>query len=171
MEVKKGNAKKKQNGRSSPIPEKPYGAHEETLMYASEFEVAYRPTSTHADDISLLKRAKEGIDARAALDFLALSGFTADEFQGVFKTTVKTIQNHVAKHRGLDAVLSEKLIKCVALFELGTDVFGTPEIFTQWLRGQAYGLGYQVPLEMMDTITGIRLVEDQLNRIAYGDLA
>ncbi|HEX7366319.1 MAG TPA: antitoxin Xre/MbcA/ParS toxin-binding domain-containing protein, partial [Pelobium sp.] len=28
-----------------------------------------------------------------------------------------------------------------------------------------------VPFQLMDTITGITLIEDELNRIAYGDLA
>jgi uncharacterized protein (DUF2384 family) len=148
-----------------------YVASDAPPSLLSDFEVTYNRMPRYMDDISLLKRAKEGLNAKAALDFLALSCFTPDEFQGVFKTTVKTIQNHVAKELTLDAPLSEKLLKCFALFDQGAEIFGTPEVFSQWLHGSAYGLGYQVPLEMMDTITGIRLVEEQLIRIAYGDLA
>jgi len=50
-------------------------------------------------------------------------------------------------------------------------LFGSAEAFHDWLHVSAYGLGNQVPVEMMDTITGIGLIEEELIRIAYGDLA
>jgi putative toxin-antitoxin system antitoxin component (TIGR02293 family) len=143
----------------------------EAMLYASDFKVEYERNPRYMDDISLLKRSKEGLSARSALDFLELSGFSQDEFQQVFNTTVKTIQNHAAKALTLDATLSEKLLKSFALFDKGVEVFGSAKYFNQWLHKPAYGLGYQVPLDMMDTITGIRLVEDQLIRIEFGAFA
>ena len=143
----------------------------ESVFQVSELLVAYERNPRYTDDISLLKRSKEGLSAQSALDFLELSGISHDQFQQVFKTTVKTIQNYAAKQLVLDAALSEKLIKLFALFELGAEVFGGVTYFNQWIHTSAYGLGYQVPLEMMETITGIKLVEDQLLRIAYGALA
>lgn len=125
----------------------------------------------YANPISILSNAKKGLKANAALDFMAISGFTYDEFQETFKTTVKTIQNYVVQDLKLDAVLSEKLLKSFSLFNLGIDVFGSASAFHQWLNVPAYGLGNQVPYTLMDTITGITLIEDELTRIAYGDLA
>ncbi len=129
----------------------------------------YQPL--YANPISLLTGSKKGLDAKAALDFLDLSGFSQDEFQETFKTTVKTIQNYNRNELKLDAALSEKLLKSFALFEKGIEVFGTPQAFHNWLTVSAYGLGNQIPFEMMDTITGIGLIEEELIRIAYGDLA
>ena len=60
---------------------------------------------------SLLTNSKKGLSAKAALDFLSLSGFTQQEFQDTFKTTVKTIQNYAVQELKLDASLSEKLLK------------------------------------------------------------
>ena len=65
----------------------------------------------YANPISILSNSKKGLSANAALDFLSVSGFTYDEFQETFKTTVKTIQNYVVQDLKLDAVLSEKLLK------------------------------------------------------------
>ena len=121
--------------------------------------------------ITLLQNSKEGLAANAALDFLNISGFTYDEFQSAFKTTVKTIQNHAVQGLKLDASLSEKLLKSFALFNKGLEVFGSVEAFHQWLNTPAYGLGHQTPFHIMDTITGINLIEEELIRIAYGDLA
>lgn len=131
--------------------------------------VAYR--SFYASPISLLTSSKKGLDAKAAFDFLSLSGFSQEQFQETFKTTVKTIQNYSRLDLKLDAALSEKLLKSFALFEKGISVFGSPEAFHDWLNVSAYGLGNQIPFEMMETITGINLIEEELIRLEYGDLA
>lgn len=137
----------------------------------SDFEIVYNYKPFYADDISLLNRSKKGLNAKAALDFLSLSGFTQDEFQETFKTTVKTIQNHVTRELTLDAALSEKLLKSFALFDKGSEIFGSAKSFHQWLNTPAYGLGNQLPFDLMDTITGIQLIEEELIRIEFGDLA
>lgn len=125
----------------------------------------------YANSITLLSHSKLGLNARAAIDFISISGFTYDEFQETFKTTVKTIQNYVVQDLKLDAVLSEKLLKSFSLFDKGIEVFGNAQNFHQWLNTPAYGLGNQIPFKLMDTITGITLIEEELMRIAYGDLA
>ena len=135
----------------------------------NEQAVVYQ--SLYANPISLLNSSKKGLDAKAALDFINLSGFTQEQFQDTFKTTIKTIQNYTRLNLKLDAALSEKLLKAFALFEKGIELFGSAEAFNDWLHVSAYGLGNQVPVEMMDTITGIGLIEEELIRIAYGDLA
>lgn len=127
--------------------------------------------SLSADPISVLRSSKRGLSAKAALDFLRLSGFTQDEFQATFKTTVKTIQNYVGQDLKLDASLSEKLLKAFSLYAKGIDVFGSAKAFYQWLNLPAFGLGDQNPYDLMDTITGINLIEEELIRLEFGDLA
>ena len=141
------------------------------VLSASEPEVAYYYKPLYTDDVSLLTCSKKGLNAKAALDFLSLSGFSQDEFQETFKTTVKIIQNHVTRELTLDSALSEKLLKSFALFDKGIAIFGSAKNFHQWLNSPAYGLGSQLPFDLMDTITGIRLIEEELIRIEYGDLA
>src|SRR6202012_3136695 len=105
---KKDNALKVKRNAPKPYPVNA----DEKLSIAADFEMPYKVyQSFYADDISLLARSKKGLSAKAALDFLSLSGFTQDEFQETFKTTVKTIQNHVKSDLTLDAALSEKLLK------------------------------------------------------------
>ena len=143
----------------------------ETYGRVSELEVIYGYQPFYADDISLLNNSKKGLNAKAALDFLSISGFTQDEFQETFKTTVKTIQNHVTKDIILDSALSEKLLKSFALYDKGIEIFGAAKSFRRWLSTPAYGLGNQLPFDLMDTITGIQLIEEELIRIEFGDLA
>ena len=127
--------------------------------------------SLYGNSISLLTSSKKGLSAKAALDFIALSGFSKEEFQDTFKTNVKTIQNYASNSSKLDAPLSEKLLKSFSLFDKGIAVFGSADAFHQWLNMPSYGLGDQIPFDLMDTITGISLIEEELIRIEYGDLA
>jgi len=150
---------------------KMYQADTNERLIASDFHEEYKRMPVYTDDISLLAQSKKGLNAKVALDFLSLSGFTQDEFQETFKTTVKTIQNHVTRELTLDAALSEKLLKSFALFDKGVEIFGSAKNFHQWLNAPAYGLGNQLPFDLMDTITGIRLIEEELIRIEFGDLA
>lgn len=148
---------------------KPYPASEIHVSVVSETMVHYQ--SMYANDIALLTHSKKGLNAKAALDFISVSGFSYQEFQEIFNTTVKTIQNYVIQDMKLDAALSEKLLKSFALFNKGIELFGSPRAFHDWLNTSAYGLGNQIPYNLMDTITGISLVEEELIRIEYGDLA
>jgi len=134
-------------------------------------DIAVQYGSIYDNPIALLSTSKSGLQAKAALDFISISGFTYDEFQEAFKTTVKTIQNYAAQGLKLDAPLSEKLLKAFALFSRGISIFGTSKAFHAWLNTSSYGLGNQIPFDLMDTITGISLIEEELIRIEYGDLA
>lgn len=127
--------------------------------------------SMYANSVTLLANSKKGLNAKAALDFLSISGFTYDEFQQTFNTTVKTVQNYAVQGLKLDASLSEKLLISFELFKNGLEVFGSNKAFHQWLNTPAYGLGNQIPFTLMDTFTGITLIEEEVQRIAYGDLA
>ena len=148
---------------------KPYPASDNHVSSVYETMVYYQ--SMYANDITLLTHSKKGLSAKAALDFITVSGFSYQEFQEIFKTTVKTIQNYVLQNMRLDAALSEKLLKSFALFNKGIELFGSPKAFHNWLNTSAYGLGNEIPYNLMDTITGISLIEEELIRIEHGDLA
>ncbi|HWW40913.1 type II toxin-antitoxin system Xre/ParS family antitoxin [Pedobacter sp.] len=142
---------------------------ENAINSVHEVMGTYQPY--YLNQISLLTSSKKGLSAKAALDFISISGFSKEEFQETFKTTVKTIQNYATNDLKLDAALSEKLLKSFALFDKGMEVFGSGQAFHQWLNMPSYGLGNQVPFDLMDTITGISLIEEELIRIEFGDLA
>jgi putative toxin-antitoxin system antitoxin component (TIGR02293 family) len=150
---------------------KPYYTDDAGINTLAEPAVFYNYRPSYMDDMSLLASSKKGLNAKAALDFISLSGFSNDEFQETFKTTVKTIQNYLTRKSTLDAALSEKLLKSFALFDKGVEIFGTADSFHRWLNKPAYGLGYQIPMLLMDTITGIKLIEEELIRIEFGALA
>jgi putative toxin-antitoxin system antitoxin component (TIGR02293 family) len=123
------------------------------------------------NNISLLYKAKAGLKPEAVFDFMLISDLPNELIEAALNKSMKTFQNYKDKKIVLDAITSEKLLKLFALYNKGTAVFGSIKAFTDWLSKPAYGLGNQVPHHIIDTFTGINLINDELVRIEFGDLA
>ena len=54
------------------------------------------------------------------------------------------------------------------LLKVGAHIFGSPKSFDQWLRQPAFGLGEEIPIELLETSEGINQVWNLIWRIAYG---
>lgn len=129
--------------------------------YAKSFENA----------IALLLSAKQGLMPEAIFDFITLSEFQTKQVEHLLNKTVKTFHKYKEQNIALDATVSEKLLKLFALYDKGIALFGSAGEFNKWMAEPSFGLGNQVPKELIDTITGIELVGEELTRIEYGDLA
>jgi putative toxin-antitoxin system antitoxin component (TIGR02293 family) len=123
------------------------------------------------NSISILLNAKKGLKAQAVFDFILISQFSNQLIEQLLKKTLKTFTNYKDQNTLLDSAISEKLLKLFALYDKGVSVFGSIEEFNKWMAEPAFGLGNQIPRSLLDTITGIDLVGEELTRIEYGDLA
>ena len=65
--------------------------------------------------------------------------------------------------------IKEHLVLLISLYEHGIDVFGSKEDFDKWLLSENYFLDNKPPEEFLDTITGIKFIDDRLTAIEYGD--
>jgi putative toxin-antitoxin system antitoxin component (TIGR02293 family) len=123
------------------------------------------------DTIALFSATRKGLKPDAVFDFMSLSNLPAARIEQMLGKTIKTFQSYRHHHTPLDPTISEKLLKLFNLYDKGLSLFGPPEDFNRWMSLPAFGLGHQVPSSMLDSITGMELVMDELVRIEYGDLA
>jgi len=123
------------------------------------------------DSVSLSQTARKGLKPAAVFDFISLSKLPNISIEHLLNKTIKTFNSYKTNETLLDATTSEKLLKLFALYDKGLLVFGSAAEFNAWLGEIATGLGGQVPETLLDTITGITLVTEELTRIEYGDLA
>lgn len=65
--------------------------------------------------------------------------------------------------------IKEHLVLLISLYEHGIDVFETKENFDKWLLTNNYFLDNKPPKDFLDTVTGIKFIDDQLIAIEYGD--
>ena len=123
------------------------------------------------DRTALVILALKGVPATRFFEIADLTGYRREQLAEVFDTSLKTFQRYEREQKKLNPQDSEKVLKIMALFQTGESVFGSPAAFRRWMDKPAYGLGNQVPFDLLHTSGGIDLVVDELIRIEYGDLA
>jgi putative toxin-antitoxin system antitoxin component (TIGR02293 family) len=140
-------------------------------MQSPRSPIALFPAYTLKNSFDLVKKASLGIEAEAFFETVSVTGFTKEALASLLDTSVKTLQRQRKANNRLTTLRSEHLLKLMALYEHGQEVFGSVEEFKKWLSKPAFGLGNYLPMELLKTFSGIDLIEEELTRIDYGDLA
>jgi len=124
------------------------------------------------NDLSIVKSSNAGVSSKIFTELVEMSGiskrFLAEE---VFDISLKTMMRYQKDNKKLNPRNSEIALKLMNLFRKGIEIFGTMISFMSWLNKEAYGLGDKLPITLMNTITGIDLIEEELIRIEFGALA
>ena len=82
-------------------------------------------------------------------------------------THPRTISNYQDGQKNLDAPHSEHLLKLIAIFIKGEQLFGTVDEFNYWLQKPFWNKA-EKPLDRLITPGGVDLVSDELDRLAHG---
>jgi len=84
--------------------------------------------------------------------------------------SVKTFRNYKSNQ---DIILKENtqehLVMLISLFKHGIEVFGSRDSFDNWLITNNFYLDNDTPINYLKTISGIKLIDDRLTGIKYGD--
>ncbi|UZO79639.1 MbcA/ParS/Xre antitoxin family protein [Aquimarina sp. ERC-38] len=63
----------------------------------------------------------------------------------------------------------EHILLLISLLKHGSEVFGSEENFSNWLDRKNVFLDNRKPISFLNTISGIRIINDRLIAIEYGD--
>ncbi|MBC6399426.1 MAG: DUF2384 domain-containing protein [Ekhidna sp.] len=83
--------------------------------------------------------------------------------------SVKTFRNYKKTDTELKENIKERIILLISLFKHGKEVFGTTDQFISWMNIDNPFLDYSKPIDYLNTITGIRFINDRLTAMEYGD--
>ena len=120
--------------------------------------------------LAKLGAIKQGLRADAITDLLQVPGATQIDIAKWLDITEPTLRKHIQGSRELNRGLSEHIIQLFELFDKGLDTFGSLDEFKSWLKHYNPGID-AIPFELLDTLTGISIVLNQIIRIDYGVLA
>lgn len=70
-------------------------------------------------------------------------------------------------HKPLDSAATEKFLRLISILTKATELFGKAE-GQNWLYRKIPSLNNQIPIDLLDTEIGHRLVEQALLQIKYG---
>jgi putative toxin-antitoxin system antitoxin component (TIGR02293 family) len=89
----------------------------------------------------------------------------------VFEVSEKTFSKYKTSEGNFSDHTAELIVKLKELYKKGELLFGDVAEFNNWLKEPAYGLGDIIPMEIMNTVTGIDLIMEELVRIEFGATA
>jgi len=82
---------------------------------------------------------------------------------------VKTFREYRKNNNVVNDKLIEHIILLLSLFEHGKEVFSTNKEFTDWLNKENLFFDNRKPSDHLNTISGIRFIDDRLTAMEYGD--
>jgi uncharacterized protein (DUF2384 family) len=83
--------------------------------------------------------------------------------------TVKTLRNYKKPDYTFKDNIKEQLILLLTLFKHGSEVFGDVDEFRSWLYAENFYFDGKSPVSYLNTVTGIRFVDDRLTAMEFGD--
>lgn len=125
-------------------------------VIASEPDVLYavRQNKVNADQIERLKE---------------LSGLKDESLASSLNLNIKTFRSYKSKSTALKPYLQEHILMLLQLFIHGTNFFGSTGKFHEWLTKKNYFFDNDMPLNFLNTISGIRFTDDRITSMEYGD--
>ncbi len=113
---------------------------------------------------------RSGIPAR---DVRALIDARQLDAAHVYRLVVpaRTFSHRLARDECLAPAEADALVRLIRLRELARSTFGDNEAGDRWLRSPSRSFEGRAPVDLLDTESGGRCVEDFLLRVAHGQLA
>lgn len=104
------------------------------------------------------------------LDNLTEHGFSNDEIYKIVAPR-RTLARRRAKNEQLSPIETDRVLRLQRIVEEAERVFGDPEKAHRWLREPSRALDKAVPLDLLETESGARIVENELGVIDHGMFA
>jgi putative toxin-antitoxin system antitoxin component (TIGR02293 family) len=119
------------------------------------------------DELKSNRKSKEILER-----FMMISGISnkllAEE---VFEISPKTLYLYRKSNKDMPVRFNEQILKLEDLYKKGIELFEDSEGFNKWLKSESYGLGNVKPIDLINSITGIDLIFEELVRIEFGATA
>ncbi|WP_236977433.1 hypothetical protein [Membranihabitans maritimus] len=90
-------------------------------------------------DYEIVVAARKGINSKMFYDFAKSIDKSGKQLASMINISIRTINLYRNQNKNLDPVHSEHLLKIIALFKKGKEIFGTTEEFNYWLSKPLWG--------------------------------
>lgn len=124
----------------------------------NESDVAYALINNKVDSLSLLALKEE-------------TGISGELLSGWLHMTPKTLRAYLSRKVSLSETIGEQVLLLTSLFRYGAVVFGSVKAFEVWLNRENGMLDGLKPINLLGSVSGIRLIESRLYGMEYGDNA
>jgi putative toxin-antitoxin system antitoxin component (TIGR02293 family) len=130
--------------------------------------IGYRFRSFDLSNLSsIVAIARKGLKPKVFYDFAETINMPEKHLASVINISSRTMSNYKNEEKLLDPIYGEHLLKLISLFEKGEEIFGNVDEFNYWLK-KPYWHNKTAPNELINTIGGVDLVAEELEKLAQG---
>ncbi|SNV05679.1 Uncharacterized conserved protein [Legionella waltersii] len=119
------------------------------------------------DPIKEIEIIRKGINPELIENFLNDQSFVVKDVLSRLKITTSTYFAKKKDHKLLDSSSTEKFLRLISVVKNAEEILGSQEA-KGWLYKKIPSLGDQIPMDLLDTEAGHRLVDQALLQIKYG---
>lgn len=111
--------------------------------------------------------ARKGVKAKVFYEFADAIKMSEKNLAAIINLSARTISNYKDSEKKLEPQYSEHLLKLIALFNTGEEIFGNIDEFNYWLS-KPFWNSEQKPIDWISTSGGVDLVMEEIEKLAQG---
>lgn len=116
---------------------------------------------------SIFFSARKGLAVKTFYDFAETIKMSEKNLASIINLSARTINSYKVRKKNLEPLYSEHLLKLIALFEKGEEVFGNIDEFNYWLK-KSFWNSEEKPINWLVTSGGVDLVMEEIDKLAQG---
>jgi putative toxin-antitoxin system antitoxin component (TIGR02293 family) len=127
-------------------------------------------TETNCQGVShynVISCIRSGLPKSGIETFLEKTNVNRQQLSHVLHISTRQLKRYLPEDR-LSPEQSNFLYELTRIYTRAVDILGDQPTAEHWLGRRQVALGDHVPLELLDTTEGVRLVDDLLTQIEYG---
>ena len=98
-----------------------------------------------------------------------LTDFSDDVISDWLNLSVKTLREYRKPKSTFKENVKEHVLLLLTLMKHGIEAFSSQKAFEAWLRTENFYFDNRQPATFLNTVTGIKFVDDRLTAMEYGD--
>jgi uncharacterized protein (DUF2384 family) len=118
-------------------------------------------------NFSIVLSARKGLNTKIFYDFAEAIKMPEKNLAAIMNLSARTISNYKESKKSLEPLYGEHLLKLIALFEKGEELFGTIDEFNYWLQ-KPFWNSAEKPAEWLNTGGGVDFLSEELDKLAQG---
>jgi putative toxin-antitoxin system antitoxin component (TIGR02293 family) len=120
-----------------------------------------------ATNFAIVVSARKGLQPKVFYDFAEAIKMSERNLAALINLSSRTISNYKESQKKLDPLYGEHLLKLIALFEKGEQIFGNVDEFNYWLQ-KPFWNSSEKPSDWLGTGGGVDVLSEELDKLAQG---
>ncbi|MBN1675520.1 MAG: DUF2384 domain-containing protein [Kiritimatiellae bacterium] len=118
-------------------------------------------------EFDLIELSRRGIPKQALTRLADYIGSPTSQMADLLHVTERTLHRYAPRDR-FKPMVSEAIIRIAEVVARGVEVFEDKHKFLAWVNQPSTALGGRIPMRLLGSSFGIRMVLDELGRIEHG---